>query len=104
VTTTLVPSIPLHSTVTLQTRDIQPRACMWDKLSATEKIVEEVLIDLMTETVMSKRVMFGSIQASSVRGLQASSSTAHEDESSQPSTEKRMRHRKYSLHKEGRED
>jgi hypothetical protein len=40
---------------------------MSDELSAAEKIVEEVLIDLMAEKVMS-----ASIQASSMRGVQAS--------------------------------
>jgi hypothetical protein len=44
---------------------------MSDELSAAEKIVEEVLIDLMAEKVMS-----ASIQASSTRGVQASPSTA----------------------------
>jgi hypothetical protein len=57
-------------------------------LSAAEKIVKEVLIDLMTE-----RVMFASIQASSMRGVQASTSTAHGAGPSRPSTEKRTKHR-----------
>jgi hypothetical protein len=61
--------------------------------SAAEKIVKEVLIDLMTERVMSERVMSASIQASSMRGLQASSSTASEAGSSRPLTEKRTKHR-----------
>jgi hypothetical protein len=39
--------------------------------NAVEKSVEEILIDLMVEKVMSTRV-----QASSTRGLQASPSTA----------------------------
>jgi hypothetical protein len=46
---------------------------MSDELSAAEKVVEEVLIDLMTERVMS---MSTGIQASSTRGLPASPSTA----------------------------
>jgi hypothetical protein len=50
---------------------------MSDELSAAEKIVEEVLIDLMIERVMSEREMFASIQASLTRGVQASPSTAH---------------------------
>jgi hypothetical protein len=48
---------------------------MSDELSVAEKIVEEVLIDLMTKRVMSKRVMSTSIQVSLTRGLQASPST-----------------------------
>jgi hypothetical protein len=66
---------------------------MSDELSAAEKIVEEVLIDLMTERVMSEREMSASIQASSTRGLQASPSTAHGAGSSRPSAEKRTKHR-----------
>jgi hypothetical protein len=50
---------------------------MSDELSTSEKIVEEVLIDLMIERVMFEREMSTSIQASSMRGLQASPSTAH---------------------------
>jgi hypothetical protein len=42
---------------------------MSDELSAAEKVVEEVLIDLMTERVMS---MSTGVQASSTRGLPAS--------------------------------
>jgi hypothetical protein len=45
---------------------------MSDELNAAEKCVEEVLIDLMAEKVMS-----AGIQASSTRGVQASPSTAH---------------------------
>jgi hypothetical protein len=44
---------------------------MSDELNAAEKIVEEVLIDLM-----AKKVMSASIQASSTRGVKASPSTA----------------------------
>jgi hypothetical protein len=50
---------------------------MSDKLSAGEKIVEEVLIELMTERVMSERGLSTRIQASSTRGLKASPSTAY---------------------------
>jgi hypothetical protein len=46
---------------------------MSDKLSSIEKFVEEVLIDLMTERVMS---MSTGIQASSMRGLPTSPSIA----------------------------
>jgi hypothetical protein len=66
---------------------------MSDELSAAEKIVEEVLIDLMTERVMSEREMSASIQASSTRGVQASPSTARGARSSRPSAEKRTKHR-----------
>jgi hypothetical protein len=66
---------------------------MSDELSTAEKIVEEVLTDLMTERVMSERSMSASIQASSMRGVQASPSTAHEAGSSQPSTENITKHR-----------
>jgi hypothetical protein len=45
---------------------------MSDEFSAVEKVVEEVLIDLMTERVMSMSV---GIQASSTRTVQASPST-----------------------------
>lgn len=51
---------------------------MSDELSTAEKIVEEVLIDLMNERVMSKRVMSPSIQASLTRGLQDSPLTVAE--------------------------
>jgi hypothetical protein len=44
---------------------------MLDNISAVENFVEEILIDLMAE-----KVMFIGIQASSTRGLEASSSTA----------------------------
>ena len=47
---------------------------MSDEFSAVEKVVEEVLIDLMTERVMS---MSTGVQVSSARGMQASPSTAH---------------------------
>jgi hypothetical protein len=63
---------------------------MSDEFSAAEKVVEEVLIDLMTERVMS---MSAGIQASSTRGLQASPSTARGARSSRPSAEKRTKHK-----------
>jgi hypothetical protein len=66
---------------------------MSDELSAAEKIVEEVLIDLMTERVMSEREMSASIQASSTRGVKASPSTARGARSSRPSVKKRTKHR-----------
>ena len=63
---------------------------MSDEFSATQKVVEEVLIDLMTERVMSMSI---SIQESSTRGLQASLSTARGVRSSRPSVEKITKHR-----------
>ena len=50
---------------------------MLDELSGMEKSVEEVLIDLMVERVMST-----GFQASSTQGMQASSSTARGSEPS----------------------
>jgi hypothetical protein len=61
---------------------------MSDKLNATEKCVEEVLIDLMAEKVMSV-----GIQASSTRGLQASPSTTRGSGPSRIAAEKRTKHR-----------
>jgi hypothetical protein len=52
--------------------------------------VKDVLIDLMTERVMS---MSMGVQASSMRGVQASSSTAHGSRPSQVITEKRTKYR-----------
>jgi hypothetical protein len=53
-----------------------------------EKLVEEVLIDMMAERVMSIGV-----QASSTRGVQASPSTARGSKPSQPVAEKRTKHK-----------
>jgi hypothetical protein len=61
---------------------------MSDELNAAEKIVEEILIDLMAERVMS-----ASIQASLMRGVQASISIARGSGPSQVVTEKRTKHR-----------
>jgi hypothetical protein len=58
---------------------------MSDELSVAEKFVEEFLIDLMTERVMS---MSTGIQASSTRGLPTSPSTAHRAGPSRSSDEK----------------
>jgi hypothetical protein len=66
---------------------------MSEELSAVEESVKEVLIDLMTERVMSERVMSVGVQASSTRGVQASPSTAHGAGPSRPSAEKRTKHR-----------
>jgi hypothetical protein len=43
---------------------------MSDELSVVEKVVEEVLIDLMAERVMSERRMSAGVQASSTGGFQ----------------------------------
>jgi hypothetical protein len=53
-----------------------------------EKSVEEILIDLMAERVMSTGV-----QASSTRGVQASPSTARGSRPSRVADEKRTKHR-----------
>jgi hypothetical protein len=37
------------SKLLLEPEDFQPRACMLDEFSATERVVEEVLINQMTE-------------------------------------------------------
>jgi hypothetical protein len=62
---------------------------MLDELSAAERVFEEVLIDLMTKRVMS---MSTGIQESSMRGLPSSPFTARA-RPSQPSNEKRSKHR-----------
>jgi hypothetical protein len=48
---------------------------MSDELNVVEKVVEEVLIDLMDERVMSERRMSAGVKASSTGGFQASPST-----------------------------
>jgi hypothetical protein len=63
---------------------------MLNDFSVAEKIVEEVLIDLMTKREMSMSI---GIQASSMRGMKASLSTARGAGSSQESAEKRTKHR-----------
>jgi hypothetical protein len=68
------------------------RVRMSEALSVAEKVVEEVLIDLMTERVMSERGLSTGVQASSTRGLQASPSTARAGPS-RPADEKRTKHR-----------
>lgn len=60
------------------------------EFSASEKVVEEVLIDLMNERVMS---MYVGVQASSTRMVQASSSIARGAGPSRPSAEKRTKHK-----------
>jgi hypothetical protein len=60
------------------------------EFSVVEKIVEEVLIELMTERVMSMSV---GIQVSSMRGVQASPSTARGSGPSRPTIKKRTKDR-----------
>jgi hypothetical protein len=66
---------------------------MFEELSAVKESVKEVFIDLMTERVMSERLMSVGVQVSSMRGVQTSSSTAHGAGPSPPSAEKRTKHR-----------
>ena len=49
---------------------------MYDDLITLEESITEVLLDLMTDRVMSKIRMSTGVQASSMRGVQASLSTA----------------------------
>jgi hypothetical protein len=63
---------------------------MSDELIIVEKYVEEVLIDLMTERVMSMSI---GVQASPMRGLPTSPSTACRARPSRPSDEKRTKHK-----------
>jgi hypothetical protein len=65
---------------------------MSDELSATEKVVEEVLIELITKRVMLERGLSIGFQVSSMRELQASPSTACVIPS-RPTNEKRTKHR-----------
>jgi hypothetical protein len=64
---------------------------MSNEISAVEKAIEEVLIDLMAERVMSKRRMSTSVQAS-MTGVQASLSTACGEGPSRTMTETRTKH------------
>jgi hypothetical protein len=61
---------------------------MSEEISALEESVKELLIDLMTERVMSERVMFVGVQESSMTGVQSSPSTARGVRPSRPSVEK----------------
>jgi hypothetical protein len=65
---------------------------MSEELSTAEKVHAEVLIDLMTERVMSERGLSIGVKASSMRGLLASPSTAR-FRLSRPIDEKRTKHR-----------
>jgi hypothetical protein len=66
---------------------------MSDELSVVEKAVEYILIDLMTERVISKRVLSIGVHASSTIIVRASPSTARGEGPSQPSDEKRTKRR-----------
>jgi hypothetical protein len=61
---------------------------MSDELNAIKKSLEELLIDMMAESVM-----FTGVQDSLMRGVQASLSTAHGSRPSQPTIEKRTNQR-----------
>jgi hypothetical protein len=61
---------------------------MSKEFSVVEDSMKEVLIDLVTE-----RVMFVGVQASSTRGVQASPSIARGSGPSRPTAEKRTKHR-----------
>jgi hypothetical protein len=65
---------------------------MSDALTAVEESVMEFLLELMTERGVSERGVSTGIQASSMRGLSASPSTARVGPS-RPSDEKRTKHR-----------
>jgi hypothetical protein len=63
---------------------------MSDEFNTTERVVKEFLIDLMIERFMSMSI---GVQASSTRGMEASPSTSRGARPSQPSAEKRTKHR-----------
>jgi hypothetical protein len=65
---------------------------MFDEITAVEEFVTEVLLDSMTERVMSKRGISTKVQASSMRGVKASLSNAQEG-TSQASVERRTKHK-----------
>jgi hypothetical protein len=65
---------------------------MSDELTALEESVTEVLLDLMTERAMSERRMSTGVQASSMRGVQASPSTARAG-TSRAGAERRTKHK-----------
>jgi hypothetical protein len=66
---------------------------MFEEINAVKEFVKEVLIDLMNERVMSERVISVGVQASLMRGVQASSSTDRGAKPSQPLEKKRTKHR-----------
>ena len=51
---------------------------MSDELTVVKESVTEVLLDLMTERVISERIMSTEVQASSMSIVKASPSTAQE--------------------------
>jgi hypothetical protein len=63
------------------------------ELNTVEKLVEEVLIDLMDERVMSERRMSAGVKASFTGGVQASPSTARGARPSKTMTNTRTKHR-----------
>ena len=65
---------------------------MSDELIALEESITEVLLNLMTERVISERRMSTGVQASSTRGVQASPSTTR-DGTSWASAERRTKHK-----------
>jgi hypothetical protein len=65
---------------------------MSDELTALEESITEVLLDLMTERVISERRMSTGVQASSTRGVQASPSTARAG-TSRAGAERRTKHK-----------
>jgi hypothetical protein len=65
---------------------------MSDKLTPLEESVREVLLDLMTERVMSERRMSTKVQSSSMRGVQASSSISRVG-TSRANAERRTKHK-----------
>jgi hypothetical protein len=65
---------------------------MSDEFSAAEESVREVLASLRAERVMSERGLSTGLQASSMRGVQASPSTARAG-TSQAGTERRTKHK-----------
>jgi hypothetical protein len=66
---------------------------MSDDLNVVEKAIEDVLIDLMAERVMSKRRMSTVVKVSSTGGVQASPSMSHEARPSRTTKETRIKHR-----------
>jgi hypothetical protein len=66
---------------------------MFEELSTLEESVKEVLVDLRTEKVMSKKRMSACVQASSTGGVQAYPSTSHRVGTSRITTEMRTKHR-----------
>jgi hypothetical protein len=66
---------------------------MLGKLNVIEKVVEEVLTDLMSERFMSERRMFAGLKASLLGGVQDSTSIGHSAGPSRTMTETRTKHK-----------